>query len=196
MNGKLAAFMTFVWIAVIFLGTTYDGATPLAGTATFTITSTTVTGGGTAWTDAIEGGFIKSNATGTWYKITAVNSVTNMTITPAYVTATENNVAYSVVLWGGTSSAGYDEAPMTTLSNLVSILQSETNLSTFDKITFVVSKGGNIWDALFRVMTWRFSFTEQLGMFYWIAMFPFAMMGVIAMIMFTMSIVQFIRDLV
>lgn len=72
------------------------GTNYTTGTATFTITSSAVTGGGTAWTTDMVGSTIKSNATGKWYTIVSVTDATNLVITPVYATATEAGVAYTI----------------------------------------------------------------------------------------------------
>ncbi len=53
------------------------------GTATFASGSATVTGQGTAWNAGFVNWYIRNNANGTYYRITAVASATSLTITPA-----------------------------------------------------------------------------------------------------------------
>jgi hypothetical protein len=63
------------------------GLTPIynTGQATFTSGSTTVTGTGTSWNGGMVGTWIyPSNNPAARYKITAVNSATSLTISPAY----------------------------------------------------------------------------------------------------------------
>lgn len=75
--GWLALFI-FVWLIGAFLGSTFEyqsatgdaGVSYTTGTATFTTGSNWVTsGGGAAWTSAMEGGNIKADADTTWTKI-------------------------------------------------------------------------------------------------------------------------------
>jgi len=75
--GWLALFL-FVWIIGAFLGSTFEyqsasgdaGVAYSTGTATFTTGSNWVTsGGGAAWTSAMEGGNIKADADTAWTKI-------------------------------------------------------------------------------------------------------------------------------
>lgn len=76
-----------VWGVVPTYTTIYN-----AGTATFTNNSSTVTGSGTNWNSTMVGQWIRcfetatgqTDYTGRWYKITAVTSTTQITISPAY----------------------------------------------------------------------------------------------------------------
>lgn len=75
------------------------------GTATFTKGSTTVTGSGTVWTEAMEGRDIKPFMVGTtpidgdekgWYRITDVADGTTLTISSAYPYSTKTGAIYVI----------------------------------------------------------------------------------------------------
>lgn len=67
-----------------------------AGTATFTNSSATVTGSGTSWTSAMIGRYIKCNADGYWYKISAVATTTSLTINKNYNGTTSSGASYTI----------------------------------------------------------------------------------------------------
>jgi predicted CXXCH cytochrome family protein len=82
-------------------GTEYAPPIYVAGTATFTKDSTTVTGSGTAWTAAngvYPGSWIQSNADKHYYQIAAVNSATQVTLATTYKGTTANATAYTLRL--------------------------------------------------------------------------------------------------
>jgi hypothetical protein len=78
--GWIALFL-FVWIIGAFLGSTFEYQTSVngagiaysTGTATFTHNSDELTsGGGATWSYTMDGGNIKCDADGTWYRLTNV----------------------------------------------------------------------------------------------------------------------------
>ncbi len=92
---------TSIAISPAYAGTTASGAYSIdsnysAGTATFTNASATVTGTGTAFAAGMVGGLIKNNATGIWYRVTAVASATSLTISANYAQPTATSVAYTL----------------------------------------------------------------------------------------------------
>lgn len=66
------------------------------GTATFTKGSTTVTGDGTTWTEAMVGREIKPVSEDSWWEITARNSNTELVIASAYPYTTQTDVLYII----------------------------------------------------------------------------------------------------
>ena len=84
---------------------TWDSLTSVysTGTATFTNTSTDVTGSGTTWTSGMNGDYIVST-TNTLYKISTVNSTTDLTLTGNYVQPTLSGVAYIIGTLATTAS--------------------------------------------------------------------------------------------
>lgn len=79
------------------------------GTASFTNGSVTVTGQGTTWAAGTHGTgtwFIRNNADGRWYRVTAVASATSLTIETAYAGTTAASSAYTLKLRAFTNLAG------------------------------------------------------------------------------------------
>lgn len=66
------------------------------GTVTVTNGSYVVTGSGTAWTSTMEGRFFKPQGSGNWYRISKVQSATQLTLLSPYLDSTLSGQTYSI----------------------------------------------------------------------------------------------------
>lgn len=200
--GWLALFI-FVWIIGAYLGSTYDyqnteasvGVTYSTGTVTFTQGSIGVVGLGTAWVASMEDGVIKSNVDGVWVKILTVVNPTNITLYSLYPAAGGAGMVYTMRPtpgWVGTGTGGYSEAPTTTLGAIMeakNAIQKNPVVGTISVIT-----NGKVWGAVYKIITWQWSFmlnpdgSQAYAMFYWIFLFPFVAMGFLSVLLLTYGI--------
>lgn len=202
--GWLALFI-FVWIIGAFLGSTFEYQSTVAsvgmsysmGTANFTYNSINVTGDGTSWNNALmAGGRIKCDSDGVWYKIASVNTTTLLHLANVYagVNATggynTTNAAYTMQAspgWAGTGSGGYARSPTSKLEYLTNVSNAMQRIELLGAIPFIVPNG-QYFNSAFEVVTWQWSFMEGYGMFYWIFLAPFVVMGVLSMILLVYGI--------
>jgi len=202
--GWLALFI-FVWVIGAYLGSTYDfqntgsetGLSYTTGTANFTQGSTGVLGIGTTWVATMEDGLIKSNSDGVWVKILAVVNPTNITLYSLYPIVPTGVGLYTMKPsqgWAGSANGtgGYSEAPNTTLGTIMNAWES-IQRNPLNTISVIFNP--SIWGAIYKVMTWQWSFmlnpdgTMAYGMFYWIFLFPFVSMGFLSVILLTYGII-------
>ena len=98
--------------------------------------------------------------------------------------------------WAGTGTGGYDEkkAPVTTLKYLMDISNAVQRYSVLGNIPLPIPNG-EYFQAAFDVLTWKFSFlynpdgTMAYGMFYWLLLAPFTVMGVLSMVLIVFGII-------
>ena len=195
--GWLALFI-FVWTIGIFLGSTFDygsaeedrGIAYSTGTATFTTSSDTVEGAGTAWVADMVGGIIKSNTDGVWYKIESVTDGDTLVLYAPY--AEDGGAGHDYTMeasagWAGTGSGGYDVAPS---SDLAVIMQTVNAIQRNPVMGIIaVPLNGELWGAVFHIITWQWTFMEGYGMIYWIFLFPFAAMGMLSVLLLAYGII-------
>ncbi len=202
--GWLALFL-FVWIIGAFLGSTFEyqstsassGMSYAVGTANFTTGSANVSGAGTTWNNVLmANGLMKCNANGLWYKIASVNSTTLLNLTAVYagVNATggnlTSNAAYTMQAspgWAGTGTGGYGSSPTTKLEYLLNVSNAIQRISLLGVIPFPVPNG-EYFNTAYEVITWRWSFMVDYGMFYWVFCAPFVVMGVLSMLLLVYGI--------
>lgn len=202
--GWLALFL-FVWIIGTFLGSTFDyqdtaaasGMSYSTGTATFTPDSAEVIGAGTTWSQALmAGGLIKSNTDDVWYKILSVNSTTNLTMTAVYAQDGGAGQAYTMQAspgWAGSGTGGYGRSPTTKIEYLMNVTNVVQRNPILGSISFV-SPNPNYFKTLFEVVTWQWSFlynadgTMAYGLFYWVFILPFVVMGIFSLILLVYGI--------
>lgn len=196
--GWLALFI-FVWLIGAFLGSTYEyqntestaGMAYSIGMATFTTNNATVVGSGTIWNDALmTGGLIKCDDDAVWYKIGDIPDTTHLMLTAAYAQAGGAGKAYTMRAspgWAGTGTGGYGQAPITTIEYLTNITNAVQRIELLGAVPIPVPNG-EYFDAAFKVLTWRWSFMTDYGMFYWIFCIPFVVMGILSMILLVYGI--------
>lgn len=94
--------------------------------------------------------------------------------------------------WAGTGGGGYSDAPTTTLQTLMeakNAIQRSPIIGTFSVVT-----NGEFWGAVFKVVTWQWSFLQNpdgsmaYGLFYWIVLFPFIAMAMLSIILLAYGI--------
>ncbi len=201
--GWLALFI-FVWIIGAFLGSTFEyqstavaaGMPYSTGTANFTHNSVNVTGDGTTWNNALmSNGLIKYNDEGVWYKIASVNSTTLLSLTSVWASVNGTSVnatnkAYTMQAspgWAGTGTGGYGSSPTRKLEYLTNVSNALQRIEVLGAIPFVVPNS-EYFNIAFEIVTWRWSFMEGYGMFYWIFCTPFVVMGVLSLILLVYGI--------
>ena len=195
--GWLALF-TFVWLIGAFLGSTFEyqasdgeaGIVYSTGTAIFTTGSTTVTGAGTIWTAAIEGGNIKADIDGIWTKIETRVGNTELTLYSPYTGTGGAGLAYTMAVspgWAGSGSGGYSESPVSTLEYITNISNAFQQLSLLGNIPIPVPNP-EYFKSAFKVVTWQWSFMEGYEMIYMIFCAPFVVMGTLSMILLAYGI--------
>lgn len=136
------------------------GTTYTTGTATFTASSATVTGAGTAWTSALIGEKIRRSSDGVDYTITAVASGTSLTISPAYAGTTGSAQAYVITLGNFVAppASGYAAIPATTgiayeyqlcfrCHSIYGFTSYSTGTATFTSASATVTGSGTSWNA-------------------------------------------------
>ena len=196
--GWLALFI-FVWTIGIFLGSTFDynaaeaseGMAYSTGTATFTTSSDTVEGAGTAWDDAtMAGGLIKSDTDGVWYKIESVTDADTLVLYDPYIEYGGGGLDYTMkesAGWAGVGTGGYGTAPS---SDLAVIMQTVNAIQRNPVMGIIaVPLNGELWGAIFHIITWQWTFMEGYGMIYWIFLFPFAAMGMLSVLLLAYGII-------
>jgi len=202
--GWIALFV-FVWVVGAFLGSTFDYQSTSAsagmaysdGTATFTTDSASVTGLGTTWIAAMEGGVIQvDDGDEIWTKILSIDSNTTLTLYNPYSGTGGGWLDYTMRVspgWAGEGGGGYTTSPLMKLQNLVQINQSQQRNPILGAITILTSS--TFWSAAFQIVTWQWSFlynpdgTMAFGLFYWIFLFPFVVMGMLSMLLLVYGIV-------
>jgi hypothetical protein len=92
--------------------------------------------------------------------------------------------------WGfsGNGTSGYAQSPQTTLEYIFDIKNSFQKLPFVD-VSVPIPSNPKYWDAVYRVVTWRWSFMEDAPMVYWIFFFPFVAMGIFSLIMIAYGII-------
>jgi hypothetical protein len=89
--------------------------------------------------------------------------------------------------WAGTGTGGYSESPVTTLSYLMNI----SNAFQRNEIMGVIPMpmpNGEYFSTAFKVATWQWSFLDGYEMFYWIFCAPFAIMGVMSIMLLSYGV--------
>lgn len=190
--GWLALFI-FVWLIGAFLGSTFEyqnaegaqGQAYTTGTATFTNGSATVTGAGTTWVAAMEGGNIKSDTDGVWVKILSIDAVNQLTLYSPYPSTGGAGHSYTMAVspgWSGSGTGGYEESPITTLQYLINVSNAVQRLPLLGNVPLPIPNP-DYFKAAFKVITWQWSFMGDYQLFYWIFCAPFVVMGVLSMIL-------------
>ena len=196
--GWIALFL-FVWIIGAFLGSTFEyqdttdaaGQAYTEGDAAFTYNSATVTGVATTWVADMEDGIIKNNNDDLWYKIDTVVNNTQLILTAVYAGTGGVAAPYTMAAsagWAGTGTGGYSQSPVTTLSYLADF----SNVISRTQMLGIIplpTPNGEYFDAVGKVITWRWSFVEDYDMLYWILFFPFVAMGVLAVIVIVFNVI-------
>lgn len=90
--------------------------------------------------------------------------------------------------WAGDGSGGYGQSPTTTLEYILDVTNSFQRLPFFN-ITIPIPSNQQYWDAVYKVVAWRWSFMDGYDMFYWIFLAPFVAMGVLSLILIAYGIV-------
>lgn len=90
--------------------------------------------------------------------------------------------------WAGSGTGGYAESPVTTLEYLMNVTNSFQRLPFFN-ITIPVPTNTEYWAEAYKVITWRWSFMEDYTMIYWIVCAPFAIMGILSLILIAYGII-------
>lgn len=93
----------------------------------------------------------------------------------------------SEAAWGGTGTGGYEESPQSTLSDLMYAVQAIQRNPIVGTITVVTN--GRMWTAAFKIVTWQFSFAQDIPLFYWVFLFPFVVMGFLSILLLVYGIV-------
>ena len=191
--GWLALFL-FVWIIGAFLSSTFEyhstpqaaGASYSVGTVTFTYGSRNVVGAGTTWNQVLmANGNIKSDDDDVWYKISSVNTTTLIYLTAVYAQAGGAGMDYTMQPapgWAGTGGGGYTQSPITTLEYLLNVDNAIQRIELLGAVPFSVPNE-EYFNAAYKVLTWRWSFMEDYGLFYWVVCSPFVVMGILSMIL-------------
>lgn len=84
--------------------------------------------------------------------------------------------------WVGSGTGGYTSSPTTKLGYLLNLSNAVQRIELLGAIPFPIPNG-EYFKAVFEVITWRWSFLTDYGMFYWIFCVPFVVMGVLSMIL-------------
>ncbi len=95
-EGGLRVWEARPWFGRVQETSIFTVAPYSTGTATFTQGSATVTGSGTAWTSAMIGRKTTIGLGSPWYRITAVASVTSMTVSDVYAETTATASRYTI----------------------------------------------------------------------------------------------------
>lgn len=196
--GWLALFI-FVWIIGAFLGSTFEyqssdtaqGQSYTTGTATFTKGSAVVTGGGTTWVAGMVDGNIKADTDGVWCKILTIDGVGQLTLYNPYPGTGGVGLAYTMAPspgWAGVGGGGYDQSPTSTLQYLTNISNAVIKLPLLGGIPLPIPNP-TYFKAIYKVLTWQWSFLDGYGMFYWIFCAPFVVMGVLSVILLVYGII-------
>ena len=90
--------------------------------------------------------------------------------------------------WAGSGSGGYTENPQTTLEYIFNMKNVFVKAPVFD-VALPIPANPDYWDAIYRVVTWRWSFMEDAPMVYWIFFFPFVAMGIFSLLMIGYGII-------
>ncbi len=86
--------------------------------------------------------------------------------------------------WAGTGDAGYvaGETPSTTLQYLFNVSNAVQSTSILGIIPFV-KPNGDYFSAVYRVATLQFTFMHDYPMFYWFLLLPFAIWGILNLVL-------------
>ena len=196
----ILALILFVWIIGASLGSTFEyqntataaGLAYATGNATFTNGSATVTGAGTAWVVAMQNGNTKYNADNVNCKIKTVVNPTTITLYDVYPAAGGTG-AYTInesAGWAGTGTGGYPSGPVDTLGYLMDIRNAGYRNPLLGDVTLPLPNP-KYFEAIFNVMTLNFSFLkDDYPMVYWIFIAPFAMMGILSLVLLTYGLIR------
>jgi len=189
---KFLALVIFVYVIGMFLGSTFEyhsadasqGQAYTTGNAAFTNGSATVTGAGTTWVAAMEGGIMKNNTDDIWCKIDTVDGVAQITLAYQYTGTGGVAAPYTMAVsggWAGAGSAGLEQSPSSTLQYLTNLNNAIQQTPLFGGAISIPFFSGDYFDAVFKTLTWQFDFLfyDTLGhMFYWIVCLPFVVASV------------------
>lgn len=90
--------------------------------------------------------------------------------------------------WAGSGSGGYSVSPETKIEYLFDVTNSFQQLPFFN-ITLPIPTNIEYWETVYQVITWRFSFMEDLGIAYWFICGPFVAMGILSFFMLVYGII-------
>jgi hypothetical protein len=91
--------------------------------------------------------------------------------------------------WAGDAGGGYEQSPITTLDYILNFSNSFQRLPFFD-VTIPIPSNMDYWEAVYKVVTWRWSFMEDAAMVYWIFCAPFVAMGMLALLAFVFQLLS------
>lgn len=106
-------------------------------------------------------------------------------------TGTGGAGAYTMAVspgWVGVGSGGYAESPVTTIEYIFNIKNAITRLNILGVVPMPVPNE-EYFNAIYKALTWRWSFLDGYEMFYWIFCAPFVVMGILCLILLVYGIV-------
>jgi hypothetical protein len=95
---------------------------------------------------------------------------------------------HTTATWAGTGTGGYTDTPITTLQYLMNISNAVQRFPVLGGIPLPVPNT-EYFSTMYKVVTWQWSFLEGYSMFYWLFCAPFAMMGVLSLILLVYGII-------
>jgi len=84
--------------------------------------------------------------------------------------------------WAGTGTGGYEQSPITTLSYLMNVKNAFQNNEILGVIPMPMPNG-EYFNTAYKVATWQWSFLDGYEMFYWVFCAPFAIMGLMSLVL-------------
>ena len=100
----------------------------------------------------------------------------------------------SAYAWAGNATAdyagGYAQSPISVLDYISNVTNSFQRVPFMGNISIPVPTNGEYWAAVFKVITWRWSFMEDYDMLYWICFAPFVIVGVLSLISIIYGLIQ------
>ena len=89
--------------------------------------------------------------------------------------------------WAGTGGGGYTSSPLSVLQDMMYANQAEQKNALIGAFTMIINP--KFWGAVYKMVTWQWSFMDGYTMFYWIFLFPFVAMGFLTMLLLVYGII-------
>ena len=83
--------------------------------------------------------------------------------------------------WVGTGEGGYTEAPRSTLEVIATAFDAVQRNPVVGGISMITNP--EVWKAGYKIVTWQWTFVQDMPMFYWVFLFPFVAMGVLSVLL-------------
>ena len=97
--------------------------------------------------------------------------------------------------WAGTGTGGYSQSPVTTMDYLTDINNVTQQTKIFGSIPVIVPNS-EYFTTAFKILLWQFSFlygtdgTLEYGLVYYIFFMPFAVMGILSLVLMVYSLIS------